>query len=424
MRPGFGGLWRHPDFVRLWAGQTVSHFGSFIGWVALQFTAVLWLHASPLQVSVLTLCQLVPGFLGGVVAGVWVDRRRRRPILIVADIGRALALATIPLAALFDALRIEQLYAVTVVTSALSIFFDVAYEAYLPSLLRREQLVEGNSRLAASASVAELGGFTLGGWLVQLLGGPVAILADALSFVWSAWWVGRIHAAEPAPVAPREHRSFWREAGEGARVVGRSPVLRALAGANVIVQCSNRIVGTVILLYLTREVGFGPGALGGIFAVGGLTSLAGAMLAGRSRRRGGLGPAMTVALAGCGAGVLFIGLARSVSAAGIAFLVLNQVLTDPSWAFYTVNQVSLRQAVTPGRLQGRMNASMRILDFGAMLLGTLGAGVLGQAVGLRVTLWVAASGMFAAAVWLWASPVFRLHAIPMGERVEAPAEPV
>jgi MFS family permease len=151
----FGGLWRHPDFVRLWAGETVSVFGSLVGGLALQFTAVLWLDATPLQLSLLLGCQFVPGFAVGLVAGAWVDRLHRRPILIAADIGRALALLTIPLAAVFDLLTIGQLYVVALVANSLTVFFDVAYEAYLPTLVEPHELVEGNSKLTASASVAE-----------------------------------------------------------------------------------------------------------------------------------------------------------------------------------------------------------------------------------------------------------------------------
>lgn len=412
MRPSFNGLWRHPDFVRLWAGETISIFGSLIGGLALSFTAILWLDATPLQLSVLAAAQLVPGFLIGIVAGVWVDRLRRRPIMIAADIGRFLALTTIPLAAVFDVLTIWQLFTVALVTSTLTVFFDVAYQAYLPTLLARDDLVEGNAKLTASASVAEVASFSLSGWLVQLLTGPGALLIDAVSFLGSAVFLARIKTAEPPPSPQADRGSMLVEAREGLRVVARNPVVRSLAVANVILSCASRIVGVVFLLYLYREVGFDPGVLGMIFAVGGVTSLAGSFFAGRSHLFGGLGPALVLSVFVRGAGMAFMPLASSVSMLGAGLLVGNQVVTDPAWTFYEINDVSLRQGVTPHEVQGRMFASVRFVEFGAMLLGTALGGVLGQAIGLRETLFVAVGLTFLGGVWLALSPVARLRAMP------------
>ncbi|MBA4180310.1 MAG: MFS transporter [Anaerolinea sp.] len=412
LRPSFTGLWRHPDFVRLWAGETISVFGTLIGGLALSFTAILWLDATPLALSVLAAAQLVPGFAVGIVAGVWVDRLRRRPIMIAADVGRFLALATIPLAAVFDLLTIGQLYSVALTTSTLTVFFDVAYQAYLPTLVTRDELVEGNAKLTASASVAEVASFSLSGWLVQLLTGPGALLIDAVSFLGSALFLARIKAAEPprAPVEGRE--SIWREARDGLRVVARDPVVRSLAVANVTLSCASRMVGVVFLLYLYREVGFDPGVLGMIFAVGGVTSLAGSFLAGRSHLFGGLGPALVLSVFMRAAGMAFMPLASSVSVAGTGLLIGNQVVTDPAWTFYEINDVSLRQGVTPHEVQGRMFASVRFLEFGAMLLGAAFGGILGQTVGLRETLFVAVGLTSLAGVWLALSPVARLRAMP------------
>jgi MFS family permease len=421
VRPTRTGLWRHPDFLKLWAGQTVSTFGSLVGGIALQFTAILWLDASPIEISVLAACQLVPGFLVGLAAGVWVDRLRRRPILIATDAGRAVALATIPLAAVLGVLTIGQLFVVAFVANALTVFFDVAYEAYLPSLVGRGALVEGNSKLTATASVAEFGAFSVSGWLVQLLGAPATVLIDALSFVWSACFVGAIRAGEPALTAKHERQSTRREAVEGMRLVLHGPILRSLAVAGLVLRFCERIIGALILLYLNREVGFSPGVLGVIFAVGGLTSFGGALLAGRSARIGGLGPVLVIALLLRAGGVVFIPLAGNVSAISVAFLVLNQLITDPAWSFYSINEVSLRQAVTPDRLQGRMNASIRVLEFGAMLAGTVCAGLLGEVAGLRAALWVAAGGMFTASLWLLLSPVFALREMPGVQAAEEAA---
>jgi predicted MFS family arabinose efflux permease len=384
--------------------------------MALQFTAVLWLDATPLELSVLLGCQFVPGFLVGLAAGAWADRLHRRPILVAADIGRALALLTIPLAAVFDLLTIGQLYAVALVANSLTVFFDVAYEAYLPTLVERDELVEGNSKLTASASVAEFGAFSASGWLVQLLTGPGAVLVDALSFVWSAVFVGSIRRPEPDLAPHHERQHIGHEIREGVQLVARAPILRSLAVTNMIRMASARMLSVVYLLYLNREVGFGPGVLGMIFAVGGVTSLAGAAVAGRSRSVGGLGPALVLAGFIIPLGTLFMPLASTVSVVGVAFLVANQVITDPAWTFYDINSVSLRQAITPNRLQGRMNASMRFAEFAAMLAGTALGGVLGELIGLRQTLFVAVGGMVLAACWLLFSPVARLRAVePVAE---------
>jgi MFS family permease len=415
VRLRFTGLWRHADFVRLWTGETISVFGSLIGGLAMLFTAILWLDASPLQVAFLSGCQMAPGFVVGLAAGVWVDRLHRRPILIAADIGRFLALATIPLAAVFDVLTFAQLCAVAVVANTLTVFFDVAYEAYLPTLVEPEELVEGNSKLTATASIAEFGSFSVSGWLVQLVRGPGAVLVDAVTFLFSAFFVWRIRTPEPPPAPAHERQHIVREAFEGMRLVARSPLLRAFAGANIILQMSTRMVGVVFLLYLTRDVGFGAGPLGMIFAIGGLTSLGGVFLAGRPQWFGGLGPALVLSLFVRGAGMLFTPLATSVSLLGVGLLVASQCVTDPAWTFYDINSVSLRQAITPARLQGRMNASMRFLDFGAMLIGTALGGVLGQWLGLRQTLFVAVGGVCLAGVWLAFSPVAHLRAMPVAE---------
>ncbi len=412
----FTGLWRHGDFVRLWAGQSISQFGTLIGWSALQFTAILWLEATPVQVSVLAACQLAPAFLVGPLAGVLADRRRRRPLLIAADAGRAAALALVPLAALAGLLRMELLYGVAIATSALGVLFDVAYEAYLPSLVRPEQLVEGNAKLTASASVAEIGGFGLSGWLVQALTAPAAVALDALSFLWSALWVGRIRAREPAPeqTAAAASESRGQEAMAGLRFLWGQPVLRALALSEVVQRFAERIIGTAILLYLSREAGFSPGVLGMVFAVGGLSSLFGAVVAARSAAWGRLGPSLVVALLLRALGALCIPLAATASPAGLLLIILSQVITDPAWAFSTINELSLRQAVTPEQLRGRVGAALRVLGFGAMLLGALAAGLLGAIVGLRAVLFLAAGLIVASALPLLSAPVRRLRSVPGG----------
>ncbi len=406
MRPHFAGLWRHPDFIKLWAGQTISAFGSLIGGTALSFTAILFLHATPFQLGLLAAASLAPGFAAGLVAGVWVDRLRRRPILIAADLGRAVILATIPVAALFGRLAIGQLYAVAFTISILTIFFDVAYQSYLPSLVGREELLEGNSKLSATASVAEVSGFGIAGWLVQIFTGPMAILIDAISFLFSAAAVGAIGKPEPAPALAHERESMRYAIAQGLHEVIDHPVLRTIAGSTFLLEfCGRGIFGTVVVLYMARDLGFAPGILGMIFAVGGISSLAGAVLTPPITRRLGIGPAMIFGLA---LGVLssfFIPLAQGATALAAAFLIIQQLSGDGGYTLYEINQVSLRQTLAPERLLGRVNASMHFVSQGATLLGSLAGGLLGNAIGVRSTLVVGACGSLLAVAWLMLSPV-------------------
>lgn len=269
------GLWHHADFLRLWSGQTLSVFGSMIGATAMIFTATLFLHATPFQMGVLNATQVAPAFLGGLFAGAWVDRVRRRPLLIGTDLGRALVLSCIPLAALAGRLHIELLYLVALVVSLLTVVFDVAYQSYLPGLVGKNDLVEGNSKLSASAAAAQFGGFSIAGWLVQALTAPFAILIDAGSFVVSASTFGLIRAREPA-IVPVVQPDMPREIVEGLKVVWRTPLLRASALATAIFGLDRGIFGALAVLYMSRDLGFSPGILSLIWAVGGISTFMGA----------------------------------------------------------------------------------------------------------------------------------------------------
>ena len=414
MRLRLTGLWRNQDFVRLWAAATVSTFGSLVTRVALPFMAVLVLDATPMQIAVLTACDFAPGVLIGLVAGVWVDRLRRRPILIAADIGRALLLASIPAAAVLDALRIEQLYVVALLAGVLTVFFEVAHLAYLPSLVGRDDLVEGNSKISAAGSVAEVGAFGIAGWLVQLLTAPFAILIDAVSFLVSALFIGLIRAPDPTPAPAAERQSVRREIVEGLRLVLGNAVLRATAASNVTMDFCSRMYGTLYSFYALEVLGFEPGVLSMIYAVGGVSSFVGAFAAGWAARRVGVGPAMVYALLLVATGMVFTPLATGATVLGALLLIAAQLVTDPAWVVYEVNQVSLRQAITPDRLLGRLNATFRFSGLGAMLLGTFAAGVLGETVGARAVLVAGACGMVLAAAWLVFSPARTLKAVPVG----------
>ncbi|MGH2533641.1 MAG: MFS transporter [Thermomicrobiales bacterium] len=412
MRLRLTGLWRNQDFVRLWAAQTVSIFGSLVTRTALPFVAILTLDATPFQIAFLGIAEMAPAFLIGLVAGAWVDRLPRRPIMIAADLGRAALVLTIPLGVLFDALRIELLYIVAALVSVLTTFFDVAYQSYLPTLVRKDQLIEGNSKLTASASASEFVAFGAGGWFVQLFRPAGALVIDAFTFLWSAWFLWRIKRPEPPPARAEERAPIRREIVDGVRRLIQDPTLRAVNAASMTLSLASRSMGTVYLLYVSQEVGFDPGVLGMMWAVGGIGAFAGALATSRVNAWLGIGPAMMAMLVVIGLGQSLIALATGVTLVAVVFLVAQQLISDPAWSAFEVNVVSLRQAVTPERLLGRVTASMRVLDFGAMTIGALIGGWLGETVGLRPTIVIASAAISAGALWLAFSPVRGMRETP------------
>jgi predicted MFS family arabinose efflux permease len=407
----FTGLSRNTDFNRLWVGQTISLFGSMIGGTAMDFTAILVLGASPFQISVLSVARLLPAFLIGLIAGAWVDRLRRRPILIGVDLGRAVVLATVPLAAVAGLLRMEQLYLVTLVISVLTIFFDVAYQSYLPSLVSREELIDANSKLSASASVAEVGGVSLAGWLVQIFTAPITILIDAISFVCSAVSIWLIRAPEKTVIREADE-SIRREIRDGLRAIMREPLLRATAVCTLSKEFFGGIYGTLVVLYMVRYIGFAPGILATIWAVGGVSSLIGAVAAGPVTRRVGIGRAMILGLLVSSIAWFLIPLAQGATLTSALLLILPQILGDGPATIYHINQVSLRQAIAPEQVLGRVNATMQFVGLGATLAGSVLSGLLGETIGVREALFIGATGGLLSTLWLVFSPVNKLRVAP------------
>jgi MFS family permease len=399
-------LWRHGDFLRLWSGQTISVFGSMVGGTAMTFTAILFLHATPFQMGLLNSMQIVPAFLAGLFAGAWVDRLRRRPLLIGADLGRALVLSSIPLAAVLGWLRIEQVYGVALLISILSLVFDVAYQSYLPGLVGTPHVMEGNSKLTASAAVAEFGGFSIAGWLVQAFTAPFAILIDAASFVVSAVTLGLIQTRE-AEVEPEEHPDMRREIVEGLKAVLHHPLLRASGGAILATGLHGGVYGALVVLFMSQGLGFNPGLLGMTWAVGGISSLLGASLAPRVTRRLGRGTVMIGGLCVAGITGLLIPLASGANLVSVLLLIAAQ-LGDGFYVAYEINQVSLRQSIAGERMLGRVNATMRFVELGAILLGSLAGGLLGEAIGVRPALVIGACGTLLAALIVALSPLRRV----------------
>jgi MFS family permease len=406
------GLWREGDFVRLWSAATITNFGSMVTQLALPFAAIQTLGASAGELGLLRALVLLPGFALGLVAGAWLDRLRRRPVLVVSDLARAALYASVGVAAALGWLGMGLLYVVASGAGLLSFVFHVARDAYVPGLVARRRLVAANAQLRAGEAASEAAGFGAGGWLVQLLGPPLALLVDAATFVASAGLLARIRAPEPPP-APRTRagglRERLREVTEGLRFVAGHPVLGPLAAANALLAGAWQVTAVVYLLYLD-QLGFDAGWLGLVFAAGSLSSLAGAALAGRAGRWLGAGPGMAAGLAVLGLGMLLVPLVRGPGALGFALLVAQQ-LGDGGEVVYSVHESSWRQAAPPAALRGRVSAGVGFLAQGAMLAGAGAGAALGEALGPRVTLLAGALGVLAAALLVALSPAGRARAI-------------
>ena len=376
------------------------------------FTAILLLDAGAIHVALLALADLLPSFIVGLPIGVWVDRVRRLPLMVGADLLRAAVLVSIPVAALFDALTLAQLYVVAFLASALTVLFNVSQVSVLPALVRKEELLEANSKTAATQSISEVGAFGVSGWLVQLLSGPGAVLINAVSFVLSALLLKRIRVEEAQPPSLVGRPGMLREIGEGLKLVAGHPVLRPLALSQAALWFGMRVFGTVIALFALRELGFQPGVLSMIFAVGGISSLLGALGAGPFTTRLGVGPAMSVAFVLGAASLLVLPLAQGAGVLAVTLLVLQQ-MGDGFILIFMINDVSMRQALTASELLGRVNASFEFVRSAASLAGVLVAGVLGELLGLRPTLFLGGAVVLGGGVYLALSHVRGLKALPL-----------
>ena len=420
MRNPFTGLWRHPDFLKLWGAQTVSTVGTQVTFIALPLTAILVLEASAFEVAALAAMDTLPFLLFALPAGVWIDRLRRRPLMVIADFGRAAALLSIPVAYALDALSLGQLFVVGFSVGTLGVLFDLSYLSYLPSLVGREQVASGNARLEATRAAAQAAGPGLGGLLVGLFGAPIAVLADAVSYFASGGLLAAIRQREPKPEAERRHA--LTELREGIGYVFRQPYIRALTLAIGGSNLFTFMVIALFMVYAVRELDVSATLLGLIFTIANLAGLVGAVVSSRVVRRFGLGP--TIVGTAILSSLAWLTIPFAPKSNPLPIVVIG-ALTGPFFGtMFNLNQLSLRQAITPERLMGRMNSVVRFMYWGTMPVGSFAGGALATAIGIRSTLFVGIAGGTLAFVPLLGSSLARLRAIPEQEDELPAASPL
>ncbi|RVX43188.1 putative MFS family arabinose efflux permease [Nonomuraea polychroma] len=408
-------LLRDHDFRGLFLADSASQVGAQLLLLALPLAAVSALEASEFEVGALAACQTAAFVVIGLPAGAIVDRLSKRTVMVVSDWARAAALASVPVAWWLDVLTIYQLYVVALVLGVFTVFFDAAYQSYLPHLVGRERLVEGNSALEGVRTVAQLGGPSAGGYLIQFLTAPFALVVTVAGFAWSAVCLTTIRKREER----RERRDahLAREIAEGVRYVLGHRLLRRIAGCTATANLFHSIAQPVLLLLLARDLGLGAGAIGLLLAAGGVGGVIGVLVNARLVRRFGQGPTMWLAIA-LPAPLTFV-LPWLQADWRLVLFVLYEFCVGAGIAVYNVTQVSFRQAITPEPLLGRMNATIRFLVWGTLPLGGLLGGVLGEMIGIRSALLAAAFGACLAFLWLVTSPLRSLRELPVSEELSS-----
>ena len=402
-------LTKDREFLKFWIGDTIAQFTGQISDLALPTVAILILDVSGFELGVLNALGFIAFPVLGLFVGVWVDRVRRRPVLIAMSLIQVVTLAVVPVAFTLGVLDLYQLYSVALVMGTTTLFFDVAYQSYLPSLVRREKVVEGNQKLQVSASAAQVIGPSVASGLMVLLGAPMAVAGDALGTLAAALLLISIMRAEPAPEAGGGRHDFFGEMKEGIRVITSNSLLWTQAGCTGTSNLGSNIWTVALFLYAYRVLGISQGEIGIAFSLGAAGFLVGALIARRVTGRVGLGRATALSISGNLA--LFIALLAS---GGLAVVVLGVAffLGVMGLPIYNINMVSLRQIITPNRLQGRMNATMRTIVWGTIPLGAILGGIFANALGVVPTLVVGILVSGGAGLWIVLGPIYKLKAMP------------
>ena len=407
-----GPLWRHGDFLKLWAAQATSAFGSRISRTVLPVIALLTIDANPSQIGILAALSVAPGVLVGLLLGGAIDRSAKRRLLIGADLLRAGLLATVPAAAWLGWLTMPQLYLVAAGVGAASVLFQLADNAYLPALIGKANLVEGNAKLESTDAVAEIGGPSLAGLLIEIVTAPFAILFDVVTYLASAGFLATIERQEQPAPPETDRPTLLDDLGEGLRAGFGHRLVRPLFLVEGVVALVGGFFFTLYMVFTIDTLGLSPGVVGLLIGVGGIGALFGAAIAGALHNRFRLGLAMLVMLTIAMALSLLIPLASGPDWAVLALLTTHQLLGDGFMVAYAIHAVSLRQTVLPQGVLARANGTLHVLTGVLLPVGALASGWLASAIGVREAVWVGVLGGLAAPLILVLSPVARLRHMP------------
>jgi MFS family permease len=403
-------LWEAP-FRRFWIGQTISALGDQVTYLALPIVAVLVLNANATQMGLLTAIGLLPHLLFSLPAGIWLDRvRERRRLMILADIGRAMGLTLIPLAFLFHWLSIELLFAVAFLVGTLAVMFDISWNTFFVAVAKRDQFVQANSLLSGSRSMSSVAGPALGGVLIQILTAPITILVDALSFLGSAIFLGRIHAPEP-PI-DEEPGTVREQLRDGMSFIARDKIVRGVLLSVATVNLFNFCYQALFILYATVNLGVEPGILGLVLGAGAVGSVVGALVAGRVGRKVGIGRAYLVGLILYPAPLILVPLAGGTPILVLTLLFLSEFLAGLGVMILDINAGAMLLARTPDRIRGRSAGTFRFVNMGVRPIGAVIGGLLGAAIGIRETLFIVTVAQLSGVLWLIRSPILGLKDLP------------
>lgn len=418
---GHSTLWQNRDFLNLWSAETIAQFGTQLGIVAIPLIAALTLHASPLEMGILAAAGQVPRLVVGFFAGAWVDRMRRRPIMIAMDIGRALTYAAIPVSAMLDLLSFAILLIVALLAGAQSVFFDAAWSAMIPALVGRRELADANGKLMSSVSLAQVTGPALAGTLIALLTGPMTMGITAGTFAGSGYFLTRIRKAEERPER-HEHPTpnIIHEVREGFHELWRSRVVRPLTTSSTVINLGGFMFMAVYVLYMTEDLGLSEQGIGLVFAAGGVGALVASVAAAPLANRFGVGRTILWSAIVFGGANFLVPAAILVPEYALPLVVASETTAWFGLQVYNVNRFSLRQALTPNHLMGRVASSTMTIIGGAQLVGSLAGGVIGQIFSVHTALYISVAVMFVAVWWVWDSPVPRIDRMPEGPEFEIP----
>lgn len=407
-------LWRHGGFLRFWGGETASQFGSQLGGLAIPVLAIALLHASEFEIGVLSAAGTAAFLVVGLPAGAWIDRMLKRRVMIWADGIRAIAMAAIPALWLANVLAMWQLILVAVVVGVATVFFDVAYQSYVPVLVERNQIADANSKLETTSQLARIGGPALAGGLLTVLQAPILLAGTAVTYLASFAVLTTIRDRELP--APRENRRpLWVEIKEGAAFVWNQPLLRSIVACTSVKNFFATLATTMLPVLVLRDLNLGPAVLGIAIAVGSVGGLLGAAFSARLARWLGEGTVISLSAIVGGIGMLLLAAMTLVPSIAVPVFVVAEFVLSFNILVYNIAQVSFRQRICPMPLLGRMNASIRFVVWGVVPIAGLLSGILAMLIGVAAVIWIGAIGSLLAAGFVVFSPLLTMHTLPAEE---------